>query len=299
MRLPVKHHLFMGLAILALATSAAAESPVLSAFALESVLEGLVQHSAPQSTEAPDWFTQGDFDWKNLKYTYVLPNPDTAKYGPLFSPLLEPAAVTSHFGPRIPPLVGASAMHLALDLVAPMRTRVYAAYPGVIVASSDNKIYRAFPEALLGLQTKANAHWVDEKMAKNPQWRPWMDGPFDKGCGNFIVEGILPTWNPTKTYYLNGTQGDWDWGGFILYCHLDEPTWPIWRGLVTINDPIGLSGKSGVATGPHLHVAIYLNSSYLATELKKACVVNAGAHLDGTCPVDPSRLLFQRSLIHN
>jgi hypothetical protein len=45
------------------------------------------------------------------------------------------ARITSHYGSRSQPLPGASEFHAAIDLSAPMRTKFYAAYPGLIVAS--------------------------------------------------------------------------------------------------------------------------------------------------------------------
>src|SRR5262249_29898132 len=112
-------------------------------------------------------------------------------------------------------------------------------------------------------------------------------------CGNFVIQGILPEWNPTKIYYANGQQGDWDWGGFILYCHLSKVIQPTWT-LVRVQDQLAESGDTGNVTGPHLHIAIYLDPDHMPQNLRKACLRNESDTFDGTCPVNPQQYLVPR-----
>src|SRR4051794_6507007 len=70
----------------------------------------------------PSWYDH--YDWQNLAYERKF-----------VSPLERPSQITSHFGPRIAPLPGASEWHEAIDLHAIEGTPVFAAYPGMIVAS--------------------------------------------------------------------------------------------------------------------------------------------------------------------
>jgi murein DD-endopeptidase MepM/ murein hydrolase activator NlpD len=248
-----KRLFFTGLALFALSVAARADGP-----------------------PAPDWFTdpRNHWDWEN-----------TANEGLYVSPLNQ-YRVTSHYGRRRAPIEGASEWHQALDLQASEGTPVFAAFPGVIVATSDNW-GRAFPKEIEFIASRANPEW----RLRNTSWNSTRLGSFDVGCGNYIIEGIFPSWNPTKIFYPKGTLGDWDWGGFIVYCHLSRISVPTWWA-VRVQDQVGQSGRTGTVTGPHLHVAIRLTPDHVPEKVKGTCVPNPESwNFARTCSVDPDQLL--------
>lgn len=108
---------------------------------------------------------------------------------------VESGRITSFFGARTAPTLGASSNHKGIDIAVPVGTPVMAALDGIVTTSS-----------------------------------------YSSASGNYIII-------------------DHGSGIETVYKHLSESMLPMSRK-VTKGQVIGLSGNTGLSTGPHLHFEI-------------------------------------------
>jgi murein DD-endopeptidase MepM/ murein hydrolase activator NlpD len=247
--------------------------------------------AASQAAEPPAWFqsrTQATYDdygkvnwpgWENLPFRREF-----------IYPMNRPIEPTSDFGPRNLRNPAASRWHPGLDLRAPMGTDVFAVFPGIVVATSDLRV--AFPEEL---------EWMQRNLAR-----------FERACGNFVIQGILPRWTGeaarrgawTRADRERGwAPGDFEFGGFIQYCHLSRVHPAIvsfnWT-IVDLDSRVGFSGDSGNSKGqPHLHIGLYLNPKLnpqlLPERLRsKLSGCMRSSKLEDMCLLDPELFITPR-----
>jgi murein DD-endopeptidase MepM/ murein hydrolase activator NlpD len=247
------------------------------AWALALLLPLLTAGAGAQGrVPAPGWFLERAVWWENREFNREF-----------IYPLDLPIDVTSDFGKR--KLYGRN-FHSGLDLTAPVGSLVHPVYPGIVIATTETakidpktgRIRVRFPREL---------DWIEDNLAG-----------FQRACGKFVIQGLFPVWTGRPAQPGVWNVDDFDWGGFVIYCHLSEIDPGIaarrWT-IVGIPSTLGYSGETGQATGPHLHIALYLNPrlrlGLLPGRLQgtlRGC--KESNRVVGTCLLDPEAFITPR-----
>ncbi|HUP58530.1 MAG TPA: hypothetical protein VM598_13820 [Bdellovibrionota bacterium] len=227
----------------------------------------------------PPWYTERLTWWENQEFGREFVYPLDLNID-----------VTSDFGKREHPIPGGRNFHAGLDLKAPHGSSVHPVYPGIVIATSataaedpkTGRIRVPFPREL---------DWIEENLRA-----------FKSSCGNFVIQGIFPVWTGRPARVGQWNIDDFDWGGFVIYCHLSRIGADIaarkWT-IVGIPSTLGFSGESGKATGPHLHLALYLNPRLQLRLLPgrlqgtlRGC--KESNRIVGSCVLDPEAFITPR-----
>lgn len=128
----------------------------------------------------------------------------------------------------------------------------------------DIRLRLPFEGGAIPVTLPFGAQPTDERM--RPFFQKWgINGHHGVDFGLPMASRVLAVDTGTVTQVgANGDFGvsvtiDHTWGQ-SLYAHLLEAKVNVGQG-VNVGDFIGLSGKSGVASGPHLHLGIKLNNA--------------------------------------